>query len=99
MRPPQHHNRVHVFQLRDGRFTSLRLEHELFRALRWLAIQQNISMAELLRQIDATPRSPSITFASAVRIYVVTTLMGWLEEASAQPLLRRARLGGLSGGR
>jgi predicted DNA-binding ribbon-helix-helix protein len=83
MRPPQHHNRVHVFQLRDGRFTSLRLEHELFRALRWLAIQRNISMAELLRQIDATPRSPSISFTSAVRVYIVTALMAWVESDAA----------------
>jgi predicted DNA-binding ribbon-helix-helix protein len=69
--------RLDRYAFRLGRFTSLRLEHELFRALRWLAIQRNISMAELLRQIDATPRSPSISFTSAGRVHIVTALMAY----------------------
>jgi predicted DNA-binding ribbon-helix-helix protein len=62
-------------KLRGGKRTSVRLELEFFRALRLIAITQGISMSELIRRIEAEPRSNRQPLPSRARCYAITWLM------------------------
>jgi predicted DNA-binding ribbon-helix-helix protein len=56
----QHYRPAREVILRYGQRTSLRLEHEFWRALRLIAITRGTSMAELIRTIEAEPRPAPI---------------------------------------
>jgi predicted DNA-binding ribbon-helix-helix protein len=60
---------------RDGTQTSVRLEPEILSALRYLAFVQGISIQEVMRRVDALPRPMKQNFSSAIRCYVIRTLM------------------------
>ena len=52
----RHNTRVQPITLRNGQRTSVRLDPAFFCALRLIACQRGISMAELIRVIEAQPR-------------------------------------------
>jgi predicted DNA-binding ribbon-helix-helix protein len=76
----QHYRPAREVILRYGQRTSLRLEHEFWRALRLIAITRGISMAELIRTIEAEPRPAPQSLASALRCYVIRTLMALVSD-------------------
>jgi predicted DNA-binding ribbon-helix-helix protein len=71
----RNYTRVQPITLRNGQFTSVRLEPAFFYALRLIATQRGISMAEVIRNIEAQPRSPRQSLASALRCHVIRTLI------------------------
>jgi predicted DNA-binding ribbon-helix-helix protein len=68
---------------RDRSETSTTLEPQVLQALRYLAFSQGISVQEVLRRIDATPRPHEQNFASAIRCHVIRTLMQLVLDLSA----------------
>jgi len=68
---------------RDGTQTSVRLEPEVLSGLRYLAFRDGISVQEVMRTIEALPRPMRQSFSSAVRFYVVRTLMQQVLDLSA----------------
>jgi predicted DNA-binding ribbon-helix-helix protein len=55
----------------SGHRTSIALEPEFWAALTALAIAQNVTLAALITQIDAT-RTPDQPLASALRVHALT---------------------------
>jgi predicted DNA-binding ribbon-helix-helix protein len=55
----------------SGHRTSIALEPEFWAALTALAIAQNLTLAALITQIDAT-RTPDQPLASALRVHALT---------------------------
>jgi predicted DNA-binding ribbon-helix-helix protein len=53
----------------------VRLEPEVLSGLRYLAFRERISVQEVLRRIEALPRPLRQNFSSAIRCYVIRTLM------------------------
>jgi predicted DNA-binding ribbon-helix-helix protein len=72
------------FWTRAGRETSVRLEPEVLKTLRYLAFKEGITVAEVLRRIDAIPRPRHQSFSSAVRCYGLRTLMQEVLDLSAR---------------
>jgi predicted DNA-binding ribbon-helix-helix protein len=76
----QHYRPAREVILRYGQRTSLRLEHEFWHALRFVALAQQMSMAELIRTVEAQPRPEPQSFASALRCYVIRTLLALVSD-------------------
>jgi predicted DNA-binding ribbon-helix-helix protein len=76
----QHYRPAREVILRYGHRTSLRLEHEFWHALRFVALVQQTSMAKLIRTIEAQPRPQPQSLASALRCYVIRTLMALISD-------------------
>jgi predicted DNA-binding ribbon-helix-helix protein len=76
----QHYRPAREAILRHGQRTSLRLEREFWHALRFVALAQQTSMAELIRTVEAQPRPEPQSFASALRCYVIRTLMALVSD-------------------
>jgi predicted DNA-binding ribbon-helix-helix protein len=60
---------------RDRSETSTTLEPQVLQALRYSAFEQGITVQEVLRRVDAIPRPLEQNFASAIRCYVIRSLM------------------------
>jgi predicted DNA-binding ribbon-helix-helix protein len=75
---------------RDRSETSTTSEPQVLQALRYLAFEQGITVREVLRRIDATPRPHEQNFASAIRCHVIRSLMRLVLDLSA-PHHRRSR--------
>jgi predicted DNA-binding ribbon-helix-helix protein len=87
MRHLQQHTRNQPLYLRDGSYTSVRLEPIFFHALRLIAHNRGLSMSDLIREIEGYPRNPRRSFTSALRCYVVEQLgspVGQGNEAGVQ---------------
>jgi predicted DNA-binding ribbon-helix-helix protein len=74
---------------RDHTQTSVRLEPEVLSALRYLAWRQEISVQEVMRRIDALPRPLRQNFSSAIRCYVIRSLMQEVLDLSAPKKRKR----------
>jgi predicted DNA-binding ribbon-helix-helix protein len=61
------HTRVQPLHLRDGKYTSFRLEPMFFHALRMIAYRRGLSMSALIREVEGYPRERDRSFASVVR--------------------------------
>lgn len=59
--------------------TSISLEEEFFEALQQIAEQQNISLNQLITQIDTARRTENLS--SAIRLYI----LHWYQNLSAAP--------------
>jgi predicted DNA-binding ribbon-helix-helix protein len=70
----QQHSRNQPLYLRNGSYTSVRLELIFFYALRLIAHNRGLSMSDLIREIEGHPRNPRRSFTSALRCYVVEQL-------------------------
>ena len=65
------HTRVQPLYLRDGKYTSFRLEPMFFHALRMIAYRRGLSMSALIREVEGYPRERDRSFASVLRCFVV----------------------------
>ena len=72
---PRKHTRLHVMTMRDGNLSSIRMEPVFFYALRLIAFSQGLSMADLIRNIEAQPRYSTQSLASALRCYALREMM------------------------
>jgi predicted DNA-binding ribbon-helix-helix protein len=61
--------------MRDGNLSSIRMEPVFFYALRLIAFSQGLSMADLIRNIEAQPRYSRQSLASALRCYALRQMM------------------------
>jgi predicted DNA-binding ribbon-helix-helix protein len=61
--------------MRDGNLSSIRMEPVFFYALRLIAFSQGLSMADLIRNIEAQPRYSTQSLASALRCYALRQMM------------------------
>jgi predicted DNA-binding ribbon-helix-helix protein len=75
-------HRYRVYK-RNGTETSVLLEAEVLGGLRYLAFQWGITVQEVLRRIDGTPRASGQSFASAIRCYAIRQLMCEVLDLSA----------------
>ena len=73
---------------RDRTETSVRLEPDVLRALRYLAFAQGISVQEVMRRIEVLPRPMKQNLSSAIRCHVIRELMQQVLDLSA-PKTRR----------
>jgi predicted DNA-binding ribbon-helix-helix protein len=62
-------------EVRDGNLSSIRMEPVFFYALRLIAFSQGLSMADLIRNIEARPRYSTQSLASALRCYALREMM------------------------
>jgi predicted DNA-binding ribbon-helix-helix protein len=61
--------------MRYGNLSSIRMEPVFFYALRLIAICQGLSMADLIRNIEAQPRYSTQSLTSALRCYALREIM------------------------
>jgi predicted DNA-binding ribbon-helix-helix protein len=69
------HTRVQPLYLRDGKYTSFRLEPIFFHALRMIGYRRGLSMSALIRKIEAQPRERERSFASVLRCYAMAQML------------------------
>jgi predicted DNA-binding ribbon-helix-helix protein len=81
----RHNTRVQPITLRNGQRTSVRLDPAFFCALRLIACQRGISMAELIRVIEAQPRPRWRSLASTLRTYAISAMIPYFPVLSQKP--------------
>jgi len=69
------HTRAQPIWLRDGSFTSVRLEPMFFHALRMIGYRRGLSMSALIREIEAQPRERGRSLASVLRCYAMAQML------------------------
>ena len=82
----RHNTRVQPITLRNGQRTSVRLDPAFFYALRLIACQHGVSMAELIRVIEAQPRPRWRSLASTLRTYAISAMIPYFPVLPQKPL-------------
>jgi predicted DNA-binding ribbon-helix-helix protein len=76
--------------MRYGNLSSIRMDPVFFYALRLIAISQGLSMADLIRNIEAQPRYSTQSLASALRCYALREMMALYFDCT-RPTVSRKR--------
>ena len=71
----RNHTRSQPLYLRDGRFSSLRLEPVFFKALRMIGYRRGLSMADVIRELEGYPRHRQRSLASVLRCYAMEQML------------------------